>query len=97
MDVTIRRADCTEFETPLLALHLFEGAAVPEGPAAKVDEAMGGRISALIEAGDFRGKEGETLLLFPEGRSRRSGCSWSGSASARSWTASGCGARPRWR
>jgi leucyl aminopeptidase len=68
MDVTIRRADCTEFETPLLALHLFEGAAVPEGPAAKVDEAMGGRISALIEAGDFRGKEGEMLLLFPDGK-----------------------------
>ncbi len=37
------------------------------GRAAALDRALDGRISARIEAGDFRGKQGETLLLYPDG------------------------------
>ncbi len=65
MRVSVHRADCTEFETPLLAVKVFEGEKELIGPIAKVDERLGGQISEVIRRGDFRGKEGETLLLYP--------------------------------
>ncbi|MEE8474667.1 MAG: M17 family peptidase N-terminal domain-containing protein, partial [Myxococcota bacterium] len=33
---------------------------------AALDRAMGGRIASVFASGDFRGKTGETLLLYPE-------------------------------
>lgn len=65
MDITIVRADCTEFETPLLAVKMFEDDEPLVGPVAKVDERLGGQITDVRRRGDFRGKEGETLLLYP--------------------------------
>src|SRR5690606_28038170 len=65
MKISIVRTDVTEFQTPLLALTIVEGAAGLLGPAARVDERLGGQISGLLERGDFRGKLCETLLLFP--------------------------------
>jgi leucyl aminopeptidase len=35
------------------------------GRFAALDRGLGGRISALIGTGDFRGKQGESLLLYP--------------------------------
>jgi leucyl aminopeptidase len=66
MNVSVQRADCTEWETPLLAVKVFEGDEALVGPVAKLDERMGGRISDVRTRGDFRGKEGESLLLYPE-------------------------------
>nr|MBA2669865.1 hypothetical protein [Gemmatimonadota bacterium] len=66
MQIRVESSDCTEFETPLLAVKIFEGEAELVGPVAKVDERMGGRISDVIARGDFRGKEGQTLLLYPQ-------------------------------
>jgi leucyl aminopeptidase len=63
MDISVVRTDCTEFETPLLAVKVFEGESELVGPVAKIDERLGGQVSAVIHRGDFRGKEGETLLL----------------------------------
>jgi len=65
MNVTVVRADCTDFETPLLVVNVFADADPLEGPAAKVDEALGGRISDVLRRGDFRAKPDETLLLYP--------------------------------
>lgn len=66
MKVTVKRADCTEFATPLLAIKLFQDGDRLSGPAAKVDKKMGGRVSHLLERGDFRGKQGEALVLYPQ-------------------------------
>ncbi|CAN5786331.1 leucyl aminopeptidase [soil metagenome] len=65
MNITIERADCTEFETPLLAVKIFEGDDPLVGPLAKLDERIGGQISDLRRRGDFRGKEDESLVLYP--------------------------------
>jgi leucyl aminopeptidase len=65
MNVSVKQADCTEFATPLLVAKIFEGDGELVGPIAKVDERMGGQISEVRRRGDFRGKEGETLLLYP--------------------------------
>jgi leucyl aminopeptidase len=65
MNISVARVDATEYETPLLALKVLEGAERLVGPVARVDERMGGQISRLVRRGDFKGKLGETLLLFP--------------------------------
>jgi leucyl aminopeptidase len=65
MRLSVNRADCTEFATPLLVAKVFEGEGELVGPVAKLDERLGGRIADVRSRGDFRGKEGETLLLYP--------------------------------
>jgi leucyl aminopeptidase len=67
MDISVENVDCTEYETPLLAVKVFEGADALLGPIAKLDERMGGQISAVLDSGDFKGKEGQTLVLYPRG------------------------------
>ena len=39
----------------------------PGGATGAVDKALGGAISAIIAAGDFVGKPGETALLYTRG------------------------------
>ena len=34
---------------------------------AAVDRALGGRISAILSSGDFRGKRGESVFVYPDG------------------------------
>jgi leucyl aminopeptidase len=65
MQIRVEGSDCTEFETPLLAVNIFAGETELVGPVAKVDERLGGRITDVITRGDFRGKEGQTLLIYP--------------------------------
>jgi leucyl aminopeptidase len=67
MEISVANADCTEYETPLLAVNVFEGEAGLNGPVQKLDERMGGQISDVIGRGDFRGKESQTLVLYPRG------------------------------
>ncbi len=38
--------------------------------AAALDRAMGGRITSVLASGDFRGRERESLLLYPDGNVR---------------------------
>jgi leucyl aminopeptidase len=65
MDISVVRADCTEHETPLIAVNIFQGDDGLVGPVAKLDERLGGRISDVLARGDFKGKTGETMLLYP--------------------------------
>jgi hypothetical protein len=96
MQVRVEQIDCTEFETPLLAVKIFEGESELVGPVAKVDERIGGRIADVIRRGDFRGARGRRCSSTRRGGgSPRSAYSWSGSASERSWTWSGSGGPPR--
>ncbi len=65
MDVKVEQADCTEFETPLLAVKIFHNESDLVGPVAKLDERMGGAISEVIARGDFAGRVGQTAVLYP--------------------------------
>lgn len=66
MNVTVSSADPAEIETPLLVAPMGSDEAPPAWLAA-LDERLGGSIAAVRERGDFRGKEGETSLLYPTG------------------------------
>jgi leucyl aminopeptidase len=64
MNVTVLRGELASLETPLLAVPVFEGAAADPALAA-LDRALGGMITAVRERGDLRGKEGDTVTLYP--------------------------------
>lgn len=67
MEISVVNADCTEYATPLLAVMVFEGTDELSGPLRSLDERSGGQISEVIRSGDFKGKERQTLLLYPRG------------------------------
>jgi leucyl aminopeptidase len=76
MLVTADARSPLEVEADLLAVpvaQLPKGESSPPARLAALDRALGGRISAVLEGGDFRGKAGQTLLLYPDAgfRSRR--------------------------
>jgi leucyl aminopeptidase len=64
MNVTVVSGDLAGMETPLLVVPVFEGDAV-DPAAAALDQALGGAIAAVRARGDLRGKEGDTLVLYP--------------------------------
>jgi len=56
----------SQVDTPLLALALAQGSAVPTS-LAELDRAAGGVVARAITSGDFKGKRDETTLLYPGG------------------------------
>ena len=70
MQVTVESRDPREAAGDVLALPMLQtDPASPRLPAriAAVDRAMDGRIRSVIESGDFRGRSGESLMLYPDG------------------------------
>src|SRR3989454_866608 len=55
-----------QIDTPLLAVALAQGSAVPAS-LADLDRAAGGIVARAITSGDFKGKRDETTLLYPSG------------------------------
>ena len=69
MQVTVDSRDPREAAAEVLALPLLKtDPSSPRLPAriAALDRALGGRIRAVIETGDFRGRSGESLMLYPD-------------------------------
>ncbi len=64
MQVRVQVGEVQSAEADALVLGLFEGAASLDSRAAAVDEALGGALTAVLEAGDFAGKAGQTALLY---------------------------------
>jgi leucyl aminopeptidase len=64
MNIKVVRANIQDYEADALVVNLFEGVTAPGGATGAVDHALGGQISDLIAAGDFRGKLGETAVLY---------------------------------
>src|SRR5881397_3623682 len=62
-DVTLPLA---QVETPLLAIALAQGSALPAS-LAELDRAAGGIVARAMISGDFKGKRDETALLYPGG------------------------------
>jgi leucyl aminopeptidase len=69
MEITASAQHVREVETDAIALGLFEGQTAPlEGSLAEIDNALDHAVGALLDAGDFRGKGNETLVLYTHGR-----------------------------
>src|SRR6266568_1691794 len=66
MTGTTLTAPLAQIETPLLAVALAQGGAVPAS-LAELDRATGGVVARAITSGDFKGKRDETALLYPSG------------------------------
>jgi leucyl aminopeptidase len=64
MDVQVKVGAIRQVEADAIIVNLFEGAK-PGGATGTVDKAMGGAITALVEAGDFSGKAGQVAVLYP--------------------------------
>src|SRR2546429_7854470 len=60
------RAPLAQIETPLLAVALAQGGAVPPS-LAEFDRAAGGIVARAMISGAFKGKRDETALLSPGG------------------------------
>src|SRR5467141_5151137 len=56
----------SQVDTPLLAVALAQGSAVPAS-LTDLDGAAGGVVARVIMSGDFKGKRDETTLLYPGG------------------------------
>ncbi|HIG56261.1 MAG TPA: leucyl aminopeptidase, partial [Candidatus Handelsmanbacteria bacterium] len=67
MHITVLQGEIQKKAADVLVVNLFNGTR-PSGAAGAVDRAIGGQIAAAIDLGDFRGKSGETLLLYTQGR-----------------------------
>ncbi len=59
-------APLSQVDTPLLAVALAQGSAVPAS-LADLDGAAGGVVARAITSGDFKGKRDETTLLYSSG------------------------------
>ena len=68
MQIKVQAGDISAFRADAIVVNLFEGVTSPGGGTGAVDQAMGGAISQLIEAGDIRGKSGEFTLIHSLGK-----------------------------
>lgn len=67
MNITVTRGDITEQSAAALVVNHFEGLQSPGGATRALDAKLNGAIRALIASGDFKGKLGETAVLYPHG------------------------------
>ena len=67
MEITLRSAELASRPADLLAVGVHEGAPGRGSPAAALDSAAKGALRALLASGDFKGRAGETALLYPSG------------------------------
>jgi leucyl aminopeptidase len=68
MQITVETRNPIDVRTAMLVLlvpKLEDAKWRPPPRTAAVDRALGGQIAAVIASGDFRGRAGETLLLYP--------------------------------
>lgn len=64
--IRVAAGDLARTKTALAVVNLLQGAAEPGGATAAVDAAAGGVVRRALRRGDFTGKRGECLLLYPE-------------------------------
>jgi leucyl aminopeptidase len=70
LDLAVRSADPSAVKTPLLAIILPQGNALPGG-LKRLDAALDGAISTALKRGDFRAARDETLHLQGRGATER--------------------------
>jgi leucyl aminopeptidase len=70
MRVRFQKGKLEKFIGDLLIVNLFSGVKKVGGGTGAVNQALGGRIEKMIKEENFEGKEGEILIISPEGRMR---------------------------
>ena len=65
LNISIRTDHPAKVRTPLLVVQHFQDDTDPKGAGAAVDESLGGLLSRLMSRGDFKGRAGETLVVYP--------------------------------
>ncbi len=68
LEIDVRSADITGFDTPALVVNLFRGVKKPGGATGAVDKALDGVITQLIKDGEIKGSTGETTLIHTLGK-----------------------------
>jgi leucyl aminopeptidase len=64
VEISIKHGSITEEAADLIIVNLFQGVTAPGGATGAVDKALDGALQAVLAAGDFAGKAGETLVLY---------------------------------
>ncbi len=64
MNVRVVRESLANVKADAVVVNLFEGVTTPARATGAVDSAMGGAISHLVAAGDFRGTLNETVVIY---------------------------------
>jgi leucyl aminopeptidase len=67
MELRVVHGKIQEAQVDTIIVNLFEDVVAPDGATGAVDQALGGAIRDLIAGGDFKGKAGETAVLYPRG------------------------------
>lgn len=67
MEIELKQGSIETEAADLIVVNLFQGVTRPGGATGAVDRALGGAVSAMIAAGDFSGRAGETALLYTRG------------------------------
>ena len=67
MELKVFQGKIQEAQVDTIIVNLFEGVILPDGATGAVDQATGGAIRELIAGGDFKGKTGETAVIYPRG------------------------------
>lgn len=67
MDISVVHQPLQDSKADTIVVNLFAGVTSPGGATGAIDQALGGLITELIEAGDITGKAGEVTVLYPRG------------------------------
>ena len=67
MEVIVRKGKASSEKTAALVAFFFEGTKTPEGVLKALDLLLKGKIRALLESGDAKGKPGEVALVRTDG------------------------------
>jgi leucyl aminopeptidase len=64
-NVSAARLSVDGLETELLVLHIFERDRTAVGFVDKVDRLYGGALGRILASGDFAGRRGDTMVVYP--------------------------------
>ncbi len=65
MQILVRGGSAERVEADALVVGVFEGTSRLAGAAQAVDKAAGGAVRELLKSGDFTGKSGQVVVLYP--------------------------------
>ncbi len=63
MEIRVQHGNITQVQADAVIVNLFEGVTHPGGATGAVDSALGGLVSRVIAAGEFKGRLHETVVL----------------------------------